>query len=171
MKVETKRLTITELVPVMAHDLHVLSMDEDMRRFLPDEVFETETIAEEVIRELAAGYGHEDERAPQVYAVTQKDGTLVGYVQAAPEGDGWEIGYHIGKPFTGRGYAAEAVRAFLPEIMPRLGVRELSGVCAAENIASRRVLEGCGFTLEYEGLGGYQGEERAICRYGYRKGE
>lgn len=168
MKVETQRLVISALVPAMAHDLHVLSLDEDMRRFLPDEVFETEAIAAEVIGDLRGCYG---KNAPQVYAVTEKDGTLVGYVQAVPMEDGWEIGYHIGRPFTGRGYAAEAVRGFLPEIMPRLGVRELSGVCVAENIASRRVLEKCGFALEYEGPGGYQGAERAICRYVYRKGE
>ena len=39
----------------------------------------------------------------------------------------------------------------------------LSGL--ADNAASRRVMEKCGFVPEYEGDGDYQGERRSICRY------
>ena len=41
MRIETERLIITELSMDMAKDLHLNSLDEDNRRFVPDEVFET----------------------------------------------------------------------------------------------------------------------------------
>ena len=39
MKIETERLLITELNMDMAKDLHKNLLDEDNRRFVPDEVF------------------------------------------------------------------------------------------------------------------------------------
>ena len=83
----------------------------------------------------------------------------------APIGGGrWEIGYHIAQKYIGRGYAAEAVSAFLPVMAKRIGIDEVYGVCLKDNAASRRVLEKCGFEPEYEGSGEYQGEKREICR-------
>lgn len=38
---ETERLVITEFTPDMAQAVHENSLDEDTRRFVPDEVFET----------------------------------------------------------------------------------------------------------------------------------
>ena len=38
---KTERLTITEFTPDMAQAVHENSLDEDNRRFVPDEVFET----------------------------------------------------------------------------------------------------------------------------------
>ena len=93
---------------------------------------------------------------------------LVGYVQASPIPEGWEIGYHIGGAFTGRGYATEAVGAFLPVVLPELGIDRIYGVCLAENRASLRVLEKCGFETISEGLGVYQGKERPIRSCIYR---
>ena len=59
------------------------------------------------------------------------------------------------------------MKAFLPVIMKELWIRRISGICDADNRASRRVMEKCGFGLEYEGPGDYQGEQKAICRYTY----
>ena len=41
MRIETKRLLITEFDMSMAETVHKNSLDEDNRRFVPDEVFET----------------------------------------------------------------------------------------------------------------------------------
>ena len=41
MRIETSRLVITEMAMDMAEDVHKNSLDEDTRRFVPDEVFET----------------------------------------------------------------------------------------------------------------------------------
>ena len=166
MKIETNRLVITEFTMDMAEAVHLNSLDEDNRRFVPDEVFETVEEAAETVSFLMSVYESGD--GPLVYPVLLKDGAYVGYVQAVPFGGGaWEIGYHIGSPYTKKGYATEAVRAFLPVILPKLGVDTIAGVCLAENRASVKVMERCGFKKEFEGMGPYQGEERPICRYSY----
>ena len=168
MKIETQRLIITRFTMDMAEAVHLNSLDEDNRRFVPDEVFETAEEAADTVRFLMDVYEHGD--GPLVYPVLLKDGTYIGYVQAVPFGDGtWEIGYHIGANYTRKGYAAEAVRAFLPVIMPKLGLTRMKGICLADNLASRKVMERCGFVQEYEGPGLYQGEERNICKFCFEK--
>ena len=160
--IETPRLIITDFTPDMARDLHLASLDEDMRRFLPDEVFPTEEIACDVIEELMGCYGGRS--GPFVHPVLLKDGTFIGYVELSPLGDGWEIGYHIARAYTGRGYAAEAVTAFLPAIMAKLGIRQVQGVCHGDNLASRRVLEKCGFCRVCEGEALYHGAINPVYR-------
>ena len=163
---ETERLTITEFTPDMAQAVHENSLDEDTRRFVPDEVFETVEDAAETIDFLMSQYGSCE--GPLVYPVLLKDGTNIGYVQAVPlDGGGREIGFHIGARYTKQGYATEAVRAFLPVIMKRIGITKMAGVCLAENIASQKVMEKCGFVPEFRGVDSYQGEPREICRYCY----
>lgn len=166
MKIETSRLLITQFDTSMARSVHLQSLDEDTRRFVPDEVFETEEEASETVRFLMDCYASGE--GPLVYPILLKDGSYIGYVQAVPLEDGtWEIGYHIGKEFTSHGYATEAVRAFLPVILKQLGISRIKGICLAENAASRRVLEKCGFAMLWEGTGSYQGREQMVCHYVY----
>ena len=123
MHIETERLTITRFTMDMATAVHLQSLDEDNRRFVPDEVFETVEEAADTVSFLMSVYDNGD--GPLVYPVLLKDSTYIGYVQAVPFDDGtWEIGYHIGKSYTKNGYATEAVKAFLPVILPRLGDRK-----------------------------------------------
>ena len=171
MRIETERLIITEFSADMARDVHENSLDEDNRRFFPDEVFETEEDAAEAIVFLVSCYGKPGR--PLVYPVITKDGgNNAGYVQIAPlDGGDWEIGYHIAKQYTGRGYATEAVRAFLPAAADAAGTDRIYGICLSENAASKRVLEKCGFIPVSEGTGAYQGEEREIFRSVWKKRE
>jgi len=162
---DTERLIITEFNESMIESVRENSLDEDNRRYVPDEVFETTEEARKTVSWLMDCYTKENE--PPVYPVLLKNGENIGYVQAVPMAEGWEIGYHIAKKHTRNGYATEAVKAFLPIIMERLSIREIVGVCLPENIASCRVMERCGFVLEYKGAGNYQGDENVICRYRY----
>lgn len=164
MYIETERLIITKFTMDMVQAVHLNSLDEDNRRFVPDEVFETVEEAEDTVGFLMGVYENGD--GPLVYPVLLKDNTYIGYVQAVPFDDGtWEVGYHIGAAYTRKGYATEAVKAFLPVILPKLGLDRIKGICLAENKASQKVMERCGFVKEFEGPGGYQDEERNICKY------
>lgn len=166
MRIETTRLIITEFTMDMAEAVHLNSLDEDNRRFVPDEVFETVDAAAKTVGFLMGVY--ENGNGPLVYPVTLKDGTYIGYVQAVPFDDGtWEVGYHIGANYTKQGYASEAVNAFLPVIMKQIGITEMTGICLADNKASVKVMENCGFIKLYQGSGNYQGQEREICKYVY----
>lgn len=147
----------------MYYDVWQNSLDEDNRRFVPDEVFETLEDAKEVVDQLISCY--DTEEGPFVYAVIRNnDYANIGYVQLIQIEEGWEIGYHIAKKYTGNGYATEAVKLFLNFLRDNTGVKDLYGIALADNKASRRVLEKCGFILFFEGRGQYQGRERKIIR-------
>lgn len=163
MIIETDRLVITQLRADMAEDILRNSQDEDNRRFVPDEVFDTLEEAQEVVAFLMeADKGSE---GPYLYPVLTREGENIGYVQACMAENGWEVGYHIAKAYTGRGYATEALRAFLPRIVDKLKISCIDGIVLEENTASRRVLEKCGFVLDYQGQGVYQSQPRALRRY------
>ena len=166
MYIETDRLIITEFIPTMAEVVHLNSLDEDNRRFVPDEVFETVEAAAETIAFLMECY--KTGNGPLVYPILLKTGENIGYVQAVPMDDGiWEIGYHIAAAFTKQGYATEAVQVFLPVIMDMLKLQSMLGVCLADNAASVKVMTRCGFKKTFEGIGNYQGQERQICKFLY----
>ena len=166
MRIETERLLITDFTPEMAEAVHLGSLDEDTRRFLPDEVFETAEIAAEVIADLMDCYAGTE--GPFVHPILA-DGQYVGYLQLVPIENGWEIGYHTIKACTGLGYATEAVRAFLPVMMEKLHLTQVAGICDAQNAASLRVLEKCGFRRVFEGEGMYHGAMTPIVKMMYTK--
>lgn len=168
MNIKTERLIITEFDMSMAESVHKESLDEDNRRFVPDEVFETVEDAAETVEYLMNCYSSGE--GPLVYPILLKDGTYIGYVRATPFDDGtWEIGYHIGSSYTKQGYATEALTAFLPVILKQICINEIMGICVADNLASVKVMERCGFIKLYQGMGDYQGQERMICKYVFRK--
>ena len=163
MKIQTKRLVITEFDISMAADVHKNSLDDDNRRFLPDEVFEDVAEAKDTIEYLISVY--KTGEGPLVYPVLLHNGTNIGHVQLVPIEHGYEVGYHIGSLYTKNGYATEALKAFINYIMREKDIDRVYAICITENIASIRVLEKCGFVKEYEGLGEYQGSIKSIAKY------
>lgn len=164
MLIETERLIITEFTLDMAKTVQANSVDEDNRRFVPDEVWENVEEAEETLEYLISRYGSSE--GPFVYPVIVKETQEnVGYVQLCPiENGNWEIGYHIAKQHTGKGYATEAVKAFLPLISEQVGISEVYGICLEENKASQAVMHKCGFETIFRGVGKYQNEDREIVK-------
>ena len=169
MLTETERLIITEFTPDMAQVVQENSLDEDNKRFVPDEVWETIEEVEETLEFLISQYGSFE--GPLVYPIIVKETkNNIGYVQLAPIEDGmWEIGYHIAKKYTGKGYATEAVKAFLPIISKEGNLSEIYGICLTENKASCAVLKKCGFEELFRGIGTYQGVDREIVKCVWKK--
>lgn len=58
-----------------------------------------------------------------------------------------EISFVIGRDFWGQGIATEAVRHVLAYGFDHLGLPEIGAELVAENIASKCLLEGCGFRV------------------------
>lgn len=56
-----------------------------------------------------------------------------------------ELGYWVGRPFWGRGYASEAARLALDVAFGALGLEEVYAHVLTRNPASARVLEKAGF--------------------------
>ena len=165
---ETERLLITEFTMDMADAVQKNSVDEDNKRFVPDEVWETKEKTEKVIEYLISKYGSSD--GPLVYPIIMKETKdNIGYVELCPiDGGKWEIGYHIAKTHTGNGYAAEAVKAFLPVIARQINISEIYGISLADNKASLAVMSKCGFQTVFAGIGLYQGTGREIVKSVWR---
>jgi RimJ/RimL family protein N-acetyltransferase len=72
-------------------------------------------------------------------------GELIGMCGVELRDSGAEIGYWLGVPYWGRGYATEAARAVIDHAFGALGHDALAAGARVSNPASRRVLEKCGF--------------------------
>ncbi len=86
-----------------------------------------------------------------VFAVTDRaSGALLGAVglRSAPRHARAELGYWIGRPYWGRGYATEAVRAMLCYGFATLDLNRIHACHFARNPASGRVMAKAGMQLE-----------------------
>lgn len=68
------------------------------------------------------------------------------------EGDDPDLGFWLGEPYWGNGYATEAARAVIDFAFLTIGLERLAACCRITNAASRRVLEKCGFQYCGEGM-------------------
>jgi RimJ/RimL family protein N-acetyltransferase len=71
-------------------------------------------------------------------------GVLAGHVTSWHDGDRRLVGYWIDREHWGRGLATRALVALLEEVEER----PLYAYVVPDNVASRRVLEKCGFEAE-----------------------
>ena len=71
------------------------------------------------------------------------NGQVAGNIVSFEQGSQREVGYWLGKPFWGQGLATRALTLFLEHDQ----LRPLYAYVAKHNIASRRVLEKCGFVV------------------------
>jgi RimJ/RimL family protein N-acetyltransferase len=83
------------------------------------------------------------------------DGQVAGNIVSFEQFDERYVGYWIGKQYWGQGVATKALSAFLIQVK----TRPLYARVAKHNIASRRVLEKCGFAICGEGKVSDAGEE------------
>lgn len=90
-------------------------------------------------------------RRPTALAVVERaSGELVGHMPFHP----WfgratyEIGWAIGRPHQGRGYATEAARALLAHAFETLRCHRVIATCQPQNPASWRVMEKLGMRRE-----------------------
>ena len=168
LPIQTRRLIITRFEPSMAAGVARLSWDAENRRFVPDEVFESEKDASQCMAALIKAY--DGEKGPFVFPVLKRENNaLVGHVELSPLENDWEIGYHIGREYRGNGYAAEAARALSAAALDMLPAQRIIGVCLKDNIASARTMENAGYTLRREKQGLYQGKPAQIRIYEYKK--
>ena len=74
------------------------------------------------------------------------EGQVAGNIVCWEQDGEREVGYWVGKDFWGKGIATKALAEFLIQVK----TRPLVAHVAKHNVASRRVLEKCGFTLTRE---------------------
>jgi RimJ/RimL family protein N-acetyltransferase len=87
------------------------------------------------------------------YALTiAETGALIGCAGLNQREAGLELGYWIGEPFWGKGYATEAAHALVDLAFRVTGIDRLHVSCRVTNAASRRVIHKCGFQYAGQGM-------------------
>lgn len=89
-----------------------------------------------------------------LFLLRREDEVLVGAItldniRRGPAQDG-TLGYWIGAPFARQGHMRAAITALTHHAFDVLDLSRLTAACLPENVASRGVLERCGF--KYEGV-------------------
>jgi RimJ/RimL family protein N-acetyltransferase len=112
-------------------------------------------------------------RQDHVFAVDLRDEGLIGIIGAHRLANGrFDVGYWYGRSFWGRGYASEALAAFLSEA-DELG--DLEAGHYVDNPASGRVLEKAGFvytgekTLQFSIARGHSAQASRMVRRAVRQ--
>jgi RimJ/RimL family protein N-acetyltransferase len=88
------------------------------------------------------------------FLITLRDGTIMGACGLMLQDETPELGYWLGVPYWGKGYATEALHALIDYAFTDLGHPALQAGARVTNPASRRVLEKCGF--QWTGVGLYR---------------
>ena len=79
--------------------------------------------------------------------VARASGVLVGIISLTRNGaDEGEIGYWVGRPYQGKGYAREAAAVMIALAFDALEMRRVVAACRPDNEPSWRVMEHCGMT-------------------------
>ena len=89
-----------------------------------------------------------------VFLITLRDETVIGGCGLMLQEEMPELGYWLGVPYWGQGYATEAVHAVIDYAFTDLEHEALQAGSRVTNPASRRVLEKCGF--QWTGVGLYR---------------
>lgn len=111
----------------------------------------TATDAADFVRRTNAG-----EIGKCVYAITRgNDGAFVGCCALEPQEDErtLEIGYWLGEPYWNKGYGTEAAHALIDmAFRTRSEIDQIDARCRVTNIASKRVIQKCGFQFQGSGM-------------------
>lgn len=88
-----------------------------------------------------------------VYAIARAEtGAFIGCAGLEPREGGLELGYWIGEPHWGKGFATEAAHALVDLAFRATEVEVLHVACRVINPASRRVIHKCGFQYAGQGM-------------------
>ncbi|MCL2188835.1 MAG: GNAT family N-acetyltransferase [Defluviitaleaceae bacterium] len=154
---QTERLTLRPFTLEDAeHMYNNWAQDPDIIRFYTHKTCETVEEVREWIINWAKYFTALEEKNWDYgsYAIVQKfDGEVIGtidYAETDRDIRAAEVGYMLGKPWRGKGYVTEALKAVLAHCFDTVGLNRVWANFNAKNTASGKVLERAGMT--YEGL-------------------
>ena len=91
-----------------------------------------------------------------VYAITKADNGhflgCCGIEQDEKDPARAEIGYWLGEPYWNKGYATEAAQVLIDMAFRSGEIEMIDARCRAINVASRRVIQKCGFQFQGNGM-------------------
>jgi RimJ/RimL family protein N-acetyltransferase len=140
---ETERLRLRPFEPSDAQGLYEVVSAREVAEG-------TATIPHPYEREWAGEYIASIENENELAITLRADGRLVGSIALVVEADHGrgELGYVVGVPYWGQGFATEAARALVAHAFDTLGLNRVFAFCFTRNPASARVLQKLGMTHE-----------------------
>jgi RimJ/RimL family protein N-acetyltransferase len=147
--IETKRLLMRDLRQEDLPALHAVNGDAEVVRYTPHQPWKTQADGEawflrmRGFRETGAGL--------QLAIVEKASGTTIGLMLVFNFNEGTgagEVGYTLATAHWGKGFAKEALGAFIEYCFGPLGLKRLDAQIDPRNVASGKVLERLGFKHE-----------------------
>ncbi|HAE37591.1 MAG TPA: hypothetical protein DCG57_02995 [Candidatus Riflebacteria bacterium] len=151
-----------------AQKVFLMSVESSMKKWIPDQVYDSVEHASEVLAFLISQYhaASSPHTVPVVLGIClAENDELIGHVGVSPLREDVEIGYAIEEKEHGHGYATLAVQAMCEWASERYSLPCILGIVAAENQASCRVLEKAGFNLKTEEMAQMHAQLRLVRRY------
>jgi [ribosomal protein S5]-alanine N-acetyltransferase len=147
--IETERLRLRPFTPGDEAALFALASDPEIARFVRFEAHRTPAATRAFLELVIEHYRRGD---PFAWAIVRReDDRLIGscgFVSKDTQRTSAEIGYWLGKPYWGQGYAAEAARTLVRFGFEQMGLERVEARCFTENRAGQRVIEKLGMKLE-----------------------
>ena len=152
---ETARLAVRKFRDEDAIRLYENHRDGEVRKWFPNECYADPEEALDAIRFYAGCV--DNGRLPFVLGVELKETKELigdtGISEVEGKTDETEIGYCIGQPYRGKGYASELLEAVSGFAASRFGIRTIWGRVVHGNEASAKVLEKSGYEFVREEFG------------------
>jgi 8-oxo-dGTP diphosphatase len=148
VRLQTERLILRAFAASDATVIAPLANDWEVVRFTAGM---PHPYTEEAARDWIASRGEDDEITFAI--VRRADGVFLGGFGVEPELEKRQavVGYWLGKPYWGQGYASEALAAALDYAFASFDIDRVRASVVPENRASIRVMEKNGF--RYDGIG------------------
>lgn len=147
MRLETERLIIRDWSPEDAVAAFAIYGDPEVMRYVGNgKPFESLEQTKEILGRIIA---RTKDQPLGFWAVENKPtGELIGgaLLQDLPDHSDVEVGYHLGKPWWGKGYATELSTALVRYGFDTLKLNKIVGVTYPENLPSQRVLTKSGLS-------------------------
>ena len=150
MIVTTENLVLRPFNPQDAPDLHTVYQTEGVLEYFPNKI---PPPLPKLERFIAQQQAHWEQHGCGNWAVTLRsdpNSTVIGWagLQCLAELGETEVGYLLGRPHWGKGYASEAALASLEFGFEQMKFDHIIALIAEENIASRRVAAKCGLVYQ-----------------------
>lgn len=149
--IRTQRLILRQFTHEDIQKIYQMSLEEGMKEFIPDQVYENEEEARQIVEYLMLQYASDPEpdKAPYVLGIELKETReLIGHVGLSAIKEGIEIGYAIEDKYQGKGFATEAVKAMSERALKEIKLNFLWGIVDKNNTGSIKVLQKAGYILK-----------------------
>jgi RimJ/RimL family protein N-acetyltransferase len=173
---KTERLVLRRFTEADVDNLVELDSDPEVMRYITGVPTSRHAIETDFLPSFLAYYNRYDGYGFWA-AIEKSSGDFLGWFHFRPEEDAAsdepELGYRLRRSAWGKGYATEASRTLINKGFTELGAKRVNAWAAADNIASRRVMEKSGMVLVqticqvWPGL--FNGEKTAGVEYALNK--